>query len=123
MYNHHLKKIAVVPVSQFNLSRKFNLNEDECKNIYIMPFKTTLDFKLRWLQYRITHNILPTNSWLCKIKMFDNNLCNICKQEEENINHIFSACEVINEFWDGIQENVSFIPTLTDFNKINGVYN
>lgn len=122
LYLHYLGESKVVPVSQGFLSRIYNLSDEECKTIYSMPFKVTLDSKLRWLQYRITHKILPTNSWLCKIKVLESNLCNLCNQEEETLDHLFTTCMVTNGLWEEIQVNLSFIPHLNSFNKMYGVY-
>ena len=39
------------------------------KAIYELPFKVTLENKLRCFQYKLIHNILPTNSRLHKMKL------------------------------------------------------
>ena len=78
--------------TKFKGSGKLGLSGKECKSIYAMPFKVILNSKLRWLHFRITHEILPTNSRLCKIKVLDDNLCNFCNQEEETLDYLFTTC-------------------------------
>jgi ferredoxin len=54
----------------------------------MLPWRTTIDTRLRWLQFRINHFILPTNQWLCKIKIIDNSYCTRCKVHVESLDHI-----------------------------------
>jgi exonuclease III len=68
LYMWYVNKSKTVPVSHYTLKKRYNVSDNDCKNIFIMPYKVTLDSRLRWLQYRITHDILPTNSWLVKIR-------------------------------------------------------
>jgi hypothetical protein len=47
----------------------FNINSNEWKQIYILPFKVTACTKLHWFQFRINHNILAyIYSNLCLVK-------------------------------------------------------
>ena len=39
------------------------------KAIYELPFKVTMENKLRCFQYKVIHNILPTNNKLYKMKL------------------------------------------------------
>ena len=52
----------------------FDINSNEWKHIYILPFKATACTKLHWFQFRINHNILATNYFLKKI--IDDANCN-----------------------------------------------
>ena len=56
----------------------------------------THDTKLQWLQYRITHRILGTNSYLFKIRYINSDLCSFCIREKETIKHLFWDCIYIN---------------------------
>jgi hypothetical protein len=54
----------------------FDINSNEWKQIYILPFKATACTKLHWFQFRINHNILATNYFLKKIKIiFSSDIC------------------------------------------------
>ena len=45
--------------------------------IYLKPFITTQETKLRWFQYRILHRI-TTNSFAYKLKLLDSEECTFC---------------------------------------------
>ena len=85
---------------------KFKRKWEECmlvefdwEKIFLKSVKTTKDTKLRWFQFRIIHGILSTNSFLCKIKLAENNLCTFCQNEVETISHLFWYCEHVQLFW------------------------
>ena len=46
--------------------------------IYLKPFITTQETKLRWFQYRILHRMLTTNSFAYKLKLLDSEACTFC---------------------------------------------
>ena len=48
-----------------------------------IPFQVTHDTKLQWLQYRITHRILGTNSYLFKIRYINSDVYSFCFREKE----------------------------------------
>ena len=102
-YNHYNSNDYIAPVCYFKLnffssSRPdifvSDLDDIDCKNVYELAFKVTLDSKLRWLQYRILHGILVTNSWLCKVGIKDDNTCVYCDQDE-SIVHLYTSCNVV----------------------------
>ena len=120
-YKHFNSKDFIEPCCNEKLKQKFDLSAEECREIHITPFKVTLDSKLRWLQYRINHGILVTNSWLFKVGISESNTCVYC-DNIETIDHILTSCQVVNKFWDDVLINMSFMPDgLSDFNKIHGV--
>ena len=80
------------------------LAELDWDNIFLKPFKTTVDTKLRWFQFRIIHNILSTNNFLSKIKLADSNLCTFCQCEVETISHLFWYCKHTQAFWKQFME-------------------
>lgn len=53
--------------------------------------------KLQWLQYRINHNILTTNSIMFKIGKVESKLCNLCHNEEETICHLMWNCPTVQQ--------------------------
>ena len=52
---------------------------------------------------RIIHRILGTNVVLKEMGIANSNSCSFCKQEKESIQHIFWGCNVIQQFWRGIE--------------------
>ena len=117
-YHHFNAKEYIKPICSLKLKNFFKLTDQECSKLYELPFKVTLDTKLRWLQYRILHGILVTNSWLCKVGIKDCGKCTYCNQDE-SIVHLYSSCQVINMFWDNIVTNIDVMPkSLTAFEKL-----
>ena len=84
---------------------KYNMNESSCKQLFTLPWRVTIDNRLRWLQYRITHSILTTNAWLYRIKIINSPICNRCGINIETLNHLFVECEKVDQFW---QELITF---------------
>ena len=53
----------------------FEFTKNDIKQIYKLPVKTTNNCKFQWLQYRINHLRLTTNTFLYKIKIKQDPLC------------------------------------------------
>ena len=70
------------------------------QNHHIIPFDITKDTKLQWIQFRIIHRIIATNSFLKKIGYRETNLCTFCSVEEETTLHLFCECNYISSLWD-----------------------
>ena len=86
-----------------------------------MPFKVTLDTKLRWFQYRVIHNILNNNVWLKKVGLINSDLCNFCKKEKETVLHMFAECEKVVEFWHQVQIQYNIVSGINMFEKCYGI--
>ena len=56
------------------------------KNIY----KATIE--VRVFQFKILHNVLPTNNILHRWKIIDSPRCSFCFIAEETIHHLFCEC-------------------------------
>ena len=78
-----------------------NLNVDRkwWQKHYNIPFTVTNDTKLQWLQFRIIHRIIATNSYLFNIKYVESDVCTFCHYEKETITHLFWDCIYINPLW------------------------
>jgi len=84
-----------------DLAQLNNRNIDALINkpFYANVFKTTKDPKLLWLQYRINHRILGTNSLLKKMNINADDSCSFCENAPETVFHLFWACNVSAQFW------------------------
>jgi len=71
----------------------------EWTKIYSLPFKVTLDTKLRAFQYRFLNHILYANDELFAFKIADSLYCTFCKNEVESPEHLFFFCKVVDMFW------------------------
>ena len=87
-----------IPTGQTRWNKQLNITPEQWKKIYTLPYLITKDTYLLWLQYRILHNILPTNSYLVKIQVCESNNITFCKNNKETIDHLFWLCEVIQLF-------------------------
>ena len=72
------------------------------KAIYELPFKVTLENKLRCFQYKIIHNILPTNSRLHKMKLKISPSCDHCSSPYETLSHLLYECSTVQTFWQKV---------------------
>ena len=89
--------------SQMKIVTKWeSIFEDELEwsKIFLLPKKTTKDTKLRWFQYRLLHRILPSNTYLKKIGIKNDDKCGFCNHDVEDINHLFWHCEKVQTFWN-----------------------
>ena len=76
------------------------ISENRLKNSFKTCFKTTDDSSIQWLQYRILHRILATNSYLKKINITSSDLCSLCNTEIETISHVFLFCPFTLPIWN-----------------------
>ena len=97
MYNTFNVDTNVISFNKQKWERHFSLSKSQWQNIYQLPFINIKSSKLQWLQYRINHHILTTNSFLFKISKNDTNLRNLCKIEEETIYHLLWQCPIVQD--------------------------
>ena len=78
--------------------------------LYISSITNLKEIKMRWLLFRIFHNIFPTNILQNKYKMKDTDKC-ICG-EKDYIDHYFVNCQLLHEYWRNVKNHILY---LTDF--------
>ena len=86
-----LNKNCEVPTSKNKWENQYNLEDNAWKEIYYSPFKHSIGTQLQWFQVRINHRLLPTKSYLYKIKVTDSPRCTTCNQEETLV-HMLWTC-------------------------------
>ena len=59
----------------------------------------TLSTKIIFFQFKFLHRRLPTNSFLYKIAIKDNDLCTFLQEEIDTLLHLFWQCQVTSLFW------------------------
>jgi len=110
---------------------ELNNNDLNWKSIYQLPFISTKNSKLQWLQCRINHRILATNSFLKLIKVTNSDLCGFYNTSKERIKHIFWQCpktkSLVREIndWLSVTLNINISFTITEllFGIINPMNN
>ena len=78
----------------------------------------TKDSKLQWLQFRISHRIIATNSYLFQIKYKDSDKCSFCNREKETIIHLFWDCIFVNPLWGEFRS--WYIDKCSEYILLNG---
>ena len=105
LYDSFVSKISCIPTAQKKYNEAFSTHtfQLDWEKIYLLPFKTTLDTKLREFQYKILNRILYTNKMLFKFKKIDSPLCDFCEKELETIEHLFFYCTKVCTFWGDLK--------------------
>ena len=88
------------------------------RSIYLIPFKSTLNQRLRYFQFRISHRIIGVNKLLFAMGLSQTESCSLCSGARETISHIFWECPTTKRFILEIQNslfNNSFTVTKTIF--------
>ena len=67
-----------------------------------LPFKVTVENKLRCFQLKIIHNILPSNSSLFKMKLRSSSSCDCCNHPHEALSHLLYECPIVQTFWQKV---------------------
>ena len=80
------------------MGTRFSDQRNKLENIWSSLYKVTDDFRLRWLQFRIIHRILPSNHLLQIYGLRNDSTCNRCGRHE-NIMHIFWSCCRVRRLW------------------------
>ena len=97
------KDKACTPCSQLFWQNRYQYEINE--NHWKAPSLSTKEERLRLLQWKILHNIYPTNILLQKMKLRDNNRCSLC-HEIDFIEHFFWRCKKLQLFWDNVKQTI-----------------
>ena len=77
--------------------------------MWLLSYKCTQETRLRVLQWKILHNIYPTNILLSKMKVKENDKCSYCTDTPDVIEYfcfVFVECPVVWQFWNFIEGNI-----------------
>ena len=74
-----------------------------------MPHLSTKEIRLRELQWKILHNLYPTNILLNKMKVVDDNKCSLCRDEVDFLEHFFFLCPPVKQFWIKIEKYLAVV--------------
>ena len=72
------------------------------KDVYELPSNVTVENKLRSFQFKIIHNILPTNLSPYKINIKETPQCDQCLFQNETLVHMFLECAEVEPFWKDV---------------------
>ena len=85
-------------------NHKFGLDVNE--TVWNTPRLCTSETRLRVLQWKILHNIYPTNIMLNKMKLRNDQKCSYCNDETDYIEHFFFLCPVVKPLWNSVEQYV-----------------
>jgi len=120
LYNH-FNVCSGEAVSTYRMKQNYHFDDNQCVNAYVLPLKVTLDCKLRWMQFSIIHNILPTNSWLYKVGLRNDGLCPFCHLWCD-LCHLFWECETTSSFMQEVKTLFPFFPVLSSTEIMYGIF-
>ena len=69
---------------------------------WTIMFKSNKEIKLQEIQWKILHNVFPTNILLKRIGIKQSENCDFCNQRDF-VEHYFFQCTRILKFWDYIK--------------------
>ena len=92
----------LIPCANGFWSRKSGLEIDE--HIWSIPQVVTKETMLQVLQWKMLHDIFPTNMLQCKMKVRDDRMCSYCNDVIDYIEHFFFDCPTIKKFWNYIEQ-------------------
>ena len=116
--NLHLEKQTTKAISKFIKQRKntniqqtpvfwrnlYGDNLDE--NQWLLAKSITNETKLIVLQWKILHNIYPTNVLLLKMNIKQSDKCDFCLNERDTLIHYFYACTRIKPIWRKVEQDI-----------------
>lgn len=101
IYNQIKATGDVTRINSFWTRKGFNWDED----YWQIPYKCTGETRLRVLQWKILHNIYPTNILLHKMKIKDSNKCKC--GEVDFLEHFFFYCKNNLLIWTEIENMIN----------------
>lgn len=104
--NHFFKKRKITPRGKFLWT--FYFSDINWKITWLLPYKFAISNKIKEIQYKIIHNIYPTNLYISRFVKNIDVKCVFCNAEEETLKHLFFECQFSQIFWKKI-ENYIFI--------------
>ena len=106
IYQIFIQRKKTRPIHETYIQGWFN-SPLEWKNIYLLPTEITRNAYILQTQFRLSHNILPTNDKLNIWKKLPRPHC-ICGIVDTNL-HFIAQCKLIKPFWDRV---LNFIKTI-----------
>ena len=80
---------SVTPCSHAFWNRK--LGKELTNETWLIPRIVTKETRIRVLQWKLLHNIYPTNILLCKMRVTNSRMCSYCPDKVDYIEHFFMS--------------------------------
>ena len=121
IYQHFISNSSMCKGKEKWISNLCITSEDWDNAFFKLKYSTK-DTKLRWLQFRILHNILTTNRSVSKFKVEQTDLCSFCNSHSETIRHLFYECTVVKLFWKQLTNLIKERCTHANNFEVNEVF-
>ena len=99
------------------LKEKFDY--DRHQRSFVEIYRITNIVKLRSFQYRLLHNTVFCNNVLYHWKIKDSKICELCKTEPQNIEHLLWNCVIVRKIWTELENYFNDECNLTNVLTIN----
>ena len=116
IYRLFLEKKQTTPTAKVKLAAKYSNIDIDWKSVYSLPFRTTLESKLREFQFKILNRIVFTKEKLFRFGIADSTSCTFCQTEVESIEHLLFSCKISPSFWKHVllRDYNIFVDNLTE---------
>jgi len=104
LQNKH-KELIIKPNGEQFWKRKLDFDFD--KHVWLMARNVTKEVRLCELQWKINHNIYPTNIILQKMKVCQTNTCDFCPNEIDFMEHFFFSCAQTKPLWAHVENRLA----------------
>ena len=92
-YSTLLSKSYLIPTGESKIL-KYGFTTENIQNVYMLPFRILHEPKLIIFQFKIIHNILPTQSSLFRAGIKDSDICPLCNYESQSLLHMLFTCNI-----------------------------
>ena len=113
------------PTGLLNWCMDFELSDDRIYTALTFAHACCTSIFDRVFQYKIVTQILPTNEYLCRYKVKDNNTCDHCSIERDSIVHRLYDCEkltiITNTIFNFLKYECSYPNTISIIDYLFGI--
>ena len=102
LYWHLVAQARVSSTSMHKYNTLFPNHIIKWDQIFLVPFKVTLDVRTRCFQFNLLHRLVYTNNLLYKMNFTNSNLCSFCEEAEESLEDLFFECKASQDFWKSV---------------------
>ena len=108
LYTYLIEDKIVLPRGVLHWCQELTLPDRRITHCFTFAKKCTKNVFKQVFQYKIGVNILPTNEYLFRYKVLENNICGRCQDgEEDSIMHGLWECVTIQPFLTIVLRNIN----------------
>ena len=108
MYTIFVKRKFHKPLYQSFYSRNLNIEKSSWTNVYKNKIEDMYERKVAEFNFQLLNNILCNKLFLKKIKKTESEMCDLCKIDIEDNEHLIYCCENVKHIWKTTSKIVKF---------------